>query len=563
MEDEDITPSKIVPPQYLSIQPVTENLDDGLTPVVYMEYTPETRNLSMTDPANYMMMAKRKLTPNSVILSGHNTSIYNQLGELGKNLINGPYQLSGRDNKLTLKNSCANKKTVASYTYAGGNGELLEFEISTEHSTSTVEVTKSTDIDPDDKQLVTTTVQAMADTNAMYADGRVLWHTRDIRKPFTNPVDALYVAPKPVPWLISSKDSVPGKPAWETKSENAYANTKEATKDISENYQISEYDTEQYWEGLSNKFNAVKDPTTEADLDAMLRNLNTLDPYIIKKKVQVKTKVHPTSYGKKQPNVATDVYGYHSRPTPQAAAQENRRRWKEGYNYLSEDPTVTIIPKTVDRDYGGYSQGEDSIDILQEKEIEIPIPGARILASANFKNADIVMGNDMIKTTQNKVTASAKILGKPSLEEGMNIEINNVSSRYSGVWHIKAIKHTISDQGYFCDIEFIQKTIPISTNTISAKVNTQKAFAEINKVAQEALKTKSYKYTSEIAKTFLEWRKDNGKPDTQYLLRQDKSNPRKLVVYTAGNDFEPSNVQMPMPQTKVAELDIPLEDDGE
>ena len=95
-----IDKDKTIPPQYQSIQPPKENLDDGLTPVTYIDYTPENSKLTIKDPENFMLTFKRKLSPSSVIISGHNTSIYNQLNELGKNLMNGPYKLSGREKKI-------------------------------------------------------------------------------------------------------------------------------------------------------------------------------------------------------------------------------------------------------------------------------------------------------------------------------------------------------------------------------------------------------------------------------------------------------------------------------
>lgn len=558
-----IDKDKTIPPQYQSIQPPKENLDDGLTPVTYIDYTPENSKLTIKDPENFMLTFRRKLSPNSVIISGHNTSIYNQLNELGKNLINGPYKLSGRDNKLVLENSKANKKTIHSYVWAGGDGELIEFEIECEYSTSVVEASKSADIDPEDKSLVTDVVQTIPNTDAMYDEGRIKWFNRmsEVAKGMKIPPDNTRVSSslQPLPFLAAT-DPVSKEPLWKQRSSNAYDNTEAAAKDVGENYQISEYDASQYWNSLQAKFESIKDPKTEGDLDTMLRNLNELDPYVIKKKVYIKTQLNPLGYGSPPTRVSSSVYGYSQRQTPQQAKAEQAKRWKKGYRHLSEDPTVTIIPKVEGRDYGGYTQGEDVVEVIQEKEVTIPVPGVRVLASANFKNANFVMANDLVNTTKNTIKATAKVLGKPSLEEGMNIEIKNISARYSGVWHITSIEHTIDDQGYTCDLEFTQKVLPIAKNMVSSKVNTQKIFAEINKVAQESLKTKAYSATSEISKAFLEWRKDHGEPDAQYLLVQDKKNPRKATVYKAGSDFVPGklvNIDINKP---VANIDLPEDD---
>lgn len=558
-----IDKDKTIPPQYQSIQPPKENLDDGLTPVTYIDYTPENSKLTIKDPENFMLTFKRKLSPSSVIISGHNTSIYNQLNELGKNLMNGPYKLSGRDNKLVLHNSKANKKTVHSYVWAGGDGELLEFELECEYSTSVVEASKSADIDPDDKSLVTDVVQTVSNTNAMYDEGRIKWFNRmsEAAKGIKMPSDNTRVNPgvKPLPFLVAS-DPDTKEPLWKQRSKEAYDNTESATKDIGENYQISEYDSSQYWENLQKKFESIKDPQTEGDLNTMLRNLNELDPYIIKKKVYIKTQLNPLSFTKSSVRPSSEVYGYSQMKSPQQARDELAKKWKKGYKHLLEDPTITIIPKVEGRDFGGYRQGTDIIEVIQEKEVTIPVPGIRVLASTHFKNANFVMANDLINLTKSSIKATAKALGKPSLEEGMNIEIKNVGSRYSGVWHITSIEHIIDDQGYTCDMEFTQKVLPIAKNIISSKVNTQKIFAEINKVAKESLKTKAYSATSEISKAFLEWRKDHGEPDAQYLLVQDKKNPRKATVYKAGSDFVPGklvNIDINKP---VANIDLPEDD---
>ena len=85
----------------------------------------------------------------NLAILGVSTNKYNQLGEIFRWAKNGPYFLDGRDNMLNIHNQLTNRPISKVYTYAGGNGELLEFRVSSEYTISVVGVTKTTEIGPD------------------------------------------------------------------------------------------------------------------------------------------------------------------------------------------------------------------------------------------------------------------------------------------------------------------------------------------------------------------------------------------------------------------------------
>lgn len=355
------------------------------------------------------------------------------------------------------------------------------------------------------------------------------------------------------------------------KRQNAYTGKQDAIRDIESNYIISKEDVDAYIATQQSKFNQLSNPQNESEMRTLMYQANNLDAYMIRKKVLIEETINPDSYGvhgaSRYPREnLTQVYG-------NQAIAAKKQYWRAGYKHLLEDPSVEIIPnptphtdtRNLEINKQGYSVGTDVVTILREVEVEIPLPGARVLSSPYMVNTDTVMGNDVVKTTSAQVKANAKILGRPAIESSMNIEIKNISSRYSGEWYVKKARHTIDQGGYFVEVEFIPKVIPISTHTIKASVNTQQMFAKVNKVAEESLKTRTWNIPSEIKRKFEAWRKDNGSQNQSYLILQDSKNPTSFDVYQAKTDFstqQVSPVPGAKPVTSITAIE-PIEEDYE
>ena len=88
-------------------------------------------------------------------------------------------------------------------------------------------------------------------------------------------------------------------------------------------------------------------------------------------------------------------------------------------------------------------------------------------------DSGVAMGNDLENSITNQITASATVLGDPTIESSMNFLIQNVSDLYSGTWYAKKITHNInSGSGYTCDIEFVQQSKVTEKITITSEVST-------------------------------------------------------------------------------------------
>lgn len=72
-------------------------------------------------------------------------------------------------------------------------------------------------------------------------------------------------------------------------------------------------------------------------------------------------------------------------------------------------------------------------------EQEFTIDGVKALTSEVKLNSKFSMGNDVINSVINRVEATARVVGDPIIESSMNINILNVSKRFSGVWYTKKL----------------------------------------------------------------------------------------------------------------------------
>ncbi len=73
----------------------------------------------------------------------------------------------------------------------------------------------------------------------------------------------------------------------------------------------------------------------------------------------------------------------------------------------------------------------------QEPEHE---PGQDV-AESRFKHAEL-----------QQVQATAKIIGLPTLRAKQNIEVRGIGKKFSGIYYVQTVRHTIGGNGYSCDL---------------------------------------------------------------------------------------------------------------
>lgn len=480
---------------------------------------------------------ERYNTSSVIFVSGNNVSKYQQLCEAFNQLDDGPYYPNGRDNKLTFQNTRTGDTIMLSYIYSGGNGELLDFEVDTEFVLGGAETSKSSDLDPDDKTVRTEVNQVISDNNSMYQDGKV---NRFDPQGTIESLSILQGDIPNIPLRASSKSVLHEKHLDLVKAKNEmltyqrkYSSESDAIKDLGTSYTITQSDWEQYMDQLKTKHEKIQNPQTEAELYQQLSEADQLPNYIIKREVTIETEEDPSMYVPQGrgagSRTATGGYTY--------TEKDRKRDWKTGYSYLEKKAGQQVLYKHKGVKYGGYSP-LDKVMVRKTVTVEIPINGAKVLSTYSRRSSKGTV-NNMINSAQNKITASAKVIGNPSIESSMNIEIKNVSDRYSGVWYTKEVSHIIDSSGYHCDIEFVQKSVPISVSNIQSVIPTTRAYDTFHKLAdsaKEALKNKTAMARPALKSELKKWAAQTQTPGNIFVVTNPK-NPFEGEVFHAAEDM--------------------------
>lgn len=511
-------------------------------PVTVMEWSPELSKLTLNDPEHYMPLLFHEKRANTVILAGAATNQWQQLQNLVRGMPGGPWHMDGIDNELVIKNSRANRPVIAEYTYANGSGELLNFKVKTKFMIETIDAERASDIDPDTGELNSVIVQGVSDTDAMYSKGKIGWWNRSYE--MVIPQDNTKMPRGNSEYLpnfrgrLNQADFVT--PEDQLPKYQTYSSVEDGAAAESEQFEITEEVVREYIESSMTNFNQRVNKTPSGNnaeeyakyIQEVYHAANNLDGYTVKRKVYVQETVNPAEY-------AWDV----NEPDPKklkvyTAPSAQDSFWRTGYRHLQNAPNIVVVGEN-------HAQGS-LVDIIREHEVEVQIEAARILSSPYLRDIDYQMENDIVSSTQNRIKAEAEFLGNPNLESGQNIQINNISSRYTGTWYTKKVTHQIdSSSGYITKVEFNQKTVPVSKSTISSKVNTQKIYAAINDVATESWRTGAWKIPDQIEADVKQWRLDNRQELEGYSIDviQDTEDPGKYVIVTSKEDFSGSTTQ--------------------
>lgn len=150
---------------------------EDLVPVKLMEYDQDpTKALWLANrfPEQYRLAMLLEKRVGGMVILGTSKNKWDQLTEAINHLPNGPYYPDGRDGKLVFHNQKARRKVSKTYTWYGGNGELLEFTVDSKYVRSVVEVSQKSDIDPESKSVVTETAQILLDPSAGASDSKLI-----------------------------------------------------------------------------------------------------------------------------------------------------------------------------------------------------------------------------------------------------------------------------------------------------------------------------------------------------------------------------------------------------
>lgn len=96
-------------------------------------------------------------------------------------------------------------------------------------------------------------------------------------------------------------------------------------------------------------------------------------------------------------------------------------------------------------------------------------PGSNALSPLN--NAAANMGR---ARREKQIQATIRVVGNPILETGMQIDLQNVGKKYSGIWYIHTVSHSLEfGQGYICDVELSKQLPKANSEAVGSMINTQ------------------------------------------------------------------------------------------
>lgn len=522
-----------LPPVFTEIQK-SENMVLNLDEDIIITSMSDFDNMSYNEMIEWKLDAERKDKPKKLerqtvtYVTGTNTNKWQQLEEVSNQLDGGPYHMGGRDNTLTIHPSKASGSILFSYEYQGGEGELLSFDVDTDYTMSISEVTQTSDIDPEDKTIITETNQVVPNTDAMYQEGEVnIWQEKPKwQNPYyktggSMPQDNT-LPPPTQPMLVIDSTKPKSRPIQQAVVEGVFPSVKEATKQIGETYEPDIVDVEKYQEQAREFYRKVENPENEEEYRNQISS-SKLPDFHLTKRVTVESRHHPAEFTARDRSGGKSGANYSNTKRGRAEAR------REGLNYLKKSKEYQII----DDDNYGY------VILRRVVEVEVPIPGIKLLASYAPNRSSRGSVNDMIRNVQSKIEANAQIIGNPLLESSMNVEIKNVSERYSGVWYSKEVIHTIDNSGYTCGIEFIQKSLPVSISHVKGVIPLVKAYdawTGLTEEAKKSLDSGQYMARVSIETAFEEWKKQNNIKG-QFLVRSRPDDPFTGDIYNASNDM--------------------------
>lgn len=451
----------------------------------------------------------------------------------------GPFSVMGSDGKITIHNGQHNQSAMLRYVWDGGNGELLSFNVSDDFTESTVEVAQQSTIDGDTKEVKTTTTQTTSKEvqtkgeevvwldNKFFQDPRQQpkWNEKDVTR--TN--NQGYIS---LPTEVKQATTV------------TYKSDTDAKVKIRDSYRVTQEDVDIYLANLKQNYESFRNASNSGDMATfmnLLRKSNTLEDYVVKKKVTVQKKINPVDISGLYDNKK------YNRLDPASTKNVDMTTWwYEGFKRIRA-AGYTIVPKNekypTANNYGYSARDLDAITVLEEIEVEIPISGARVLASPFMETSMAGVGGDVVKKTENEVKATAQLLGHPLIMCSRVIEIDNVGKRYSGDWYVKKVTHEISNGEYTCNIDFKKKSLLISKVTYDQKIPTQNIYTKINKTAVESINSGVY-LTYPRVKAYVEKVKESSLYKGKSLLVDVVSKvPLVINIYDADVRF---NVSKPL-----------------
>lgn len=438
---------------------------------------------------------------------GTDRTIYGQLKNLIKG-IPGNFSLDTRDDKISIHTPNYNQKPILTYTYMGGNGELLQVSIRTEKKEKKDNLSKSSTINPKTKEVNNSIQQSFVDTTNV---------PEYLRRPEEIVTSVMNSGRKS--FSLPNYDNSKVKEKLQKK--NQAKDYKTTQEELNNNYQLSQeevVDAMKYFrEDYQKKVDAFRsDPNAKNAYDLM--RANSLGKYLVPVKKFVKYTVDPLVYGEtgdlkqaivgeKPKEVKGEGLFNQVRATNSTFNNNNgvNNVYGKGDLALKNDPSIIVVGekasgRSLGREEDFYNYDYPYLEVVVETQMYVEMDGARVAAAATPQSLQEVRNSNYLNgSSQKQVVSSLKVIGRPELTSGKIIELNNISTKYSGKWYVKKARHQINSSGYLVNAELILKGVPKMLSTSTSKSSPIKGMSNWKKIHEYAKKAIEGGYTPQDA----------------------------------------------------------------
>lgn len=168
----------------------------------------------------------------------------------------------------------------------------------------------------------------------------------------------------------------------------------------------------------------------------------------------------------------------------------------------------------------------------------------------DIKNA---MSNLGKSKTEKQLQATIKVVGNPTLEKGMQIQLNNVGKKFSGLWYIHEVVHSFEhSSGYISEISLTKQYNPTKVSGESSGANTQRVTVDSKDTKPGSTERSSEKVTSPNVKEGNEVYNQTDPQSSSWELKDNNSNNQGITQNTSSVDSrQPNGVGSSRVNTKV------------
>lgn len=157
----------------------------------------------------------------------------------------------------------------------------------------------------------------------------------------------------------------------------------------------------------------------------------------------------------------------------------------------------------------------------------------------DIKNA---MSNLGKSKTEKQLQATIKVVGNPTLEKGMQIQLNNVGKKFSGLWYIHEVVHSFEhSSGYISEISLTKQFNPTKVSGESSGVNTQRVTVDNKDTKPGSTERSSEKVTSPNVKEGNEVYNQSDPQNNSWELKDSNSNNQEITPNTSSVDSRQPN----------------------